>query len=368
MRKIYITLLLVLILPMVMMAQTTTVSGFTTGGNTQNNTYVVLGQLFANQAQGGGYEVYAGIAQAQRIEVEITDDHCAQNEYNNYDFVIGDTIQEGEYTYERNLPMSSALHYDSVTTLRLTVVSSYNIEDTLYFTYALPDSFPSQGVYQYHLQSELGCDSLVNLTVLLHCDSTATDVDGNNYAVLPLGRFCWTKENLRAQHYSDNSEIPMALIYHSEKYANEAANEETFGRLYTWYSAVGLTENEEPTFGSTDSVQGVCPEGWHIPTANEMRETMLSFTAEELNTPTGWLMPNNNTNSSNFSAVGAGTYNGQTGLFSNLLGETDFWTTQQVSDITSTTLSLRRYCSDVMMTPMKNKNAYSVRCIRNYTL
>ena len=368
MKKFYLILLTALLLPAALWSQTVTMSGFTTGGNTQNNTYVVLGQLFAYQATGGDYEVYAGLAQAQRIEVEITDDHCAQSEYNNYDFVIGDTIQEGEYTYERNLPMGSALHYDSVTTLKLTVHPIYHVEDTIYFTYALPDSFPTQGVYPQELKTEFGCDSLVDLMVILICDSSATDVDNNTYAVLPLGRYCWTKENMRAQHYADNSDIPVALIYHSEKYADDASNEQTYGRLYTWYSAVGLPEDGTPDFGATDSVRGVCPDGWHVPTESEMSETMLGFTAEELNTPDGWLTPNNNTNSTEFSAVGAGMHEGTTDRFKNLLGETAFWTTQQVSETKSTAISLKRFCSDVMLVPMPSGNAYSVRCVRNYTL
>ena len=366
MKKIYALMISVLLLPAALWSQTVTMSGFTMGGNTQNNTYVVIGQLFASQSLGGDYEVYAGLAQAQLITVEIADDHCAESEYNNYDFVIGDTIKEGEYTYERYLSAASQFHYDSLTTLNLSVHPIYHVEDTMIFTYALPDSFPTQGVYPQHLYTEFGCDSLVDLTVLLYCDSTATDVDGNTYAVLPLGRYCWTKENMRAQHYGDNSDIPVALVYHSEKYADDAANEETFGRLYSWYSAVGLPENGEPTFGATDSVQGACPDGWHIPTANEMSETMLGFTAEELNTPDGWLMPNNNTNDTEFSAKGAGKY--ETGRFSNLYGETAFWTTQPVSGTTSSALSLKRFCSDVMLLPMKNGNGYSIRCIRNYTL
>ena len=368
MKKIYSIMIMMLLLPTALWSQSVTMSGFTMGGNTQNNTYVVLGQLFASQSLGGDYEVYAGIAQAQLITAEIADDHCAQSEYNNYDFVIGDTIQEGEYTYERYLSAASQFHYDSLITLNLSVHPIYHLQDTITFTYALPDSFPTQGVYPQHLQTEFGCDSLIDLTVLLYCDSTATDVDNNTYAVLPLGRYCWTKENMRAQHYGDNSEIPMALVYHSEKYADDASNETTYGRLYTWYSAVGLPENGTPEFGATDSVQGVCPDGWHVPTANEMSETMQGFTAEELNTPDGWLMPNNNTNSSEFSAVGAGVYDGQGKRFSNLLGETAFWTTQQVSGATSTALSLKRFCSDVMLTPLKSNNGYSVRCIRNYTL
>ena len=71
-------------------------------------------------------------------------------------------------------------------------------------------------------------------------------------------------------HYADdNSDIPVALVYNIAPDNDEDANLEAFGRLYTWYSAVKLPE------GSTDAlaegyVQGICPDGWHIPTHEEM--------------------------------------------------------------------------------------------------
>ena len=62
MKKFYVLLFTALLLPTALWSQSVTMSGFTVGGNTQNNTYVVLGQLFAYQALGGDYEVFAGLA------------------------------------------------------------------------------------------------------------------------------------------------------------------------------------------------------------------------------------------------------------------------------------------------------------------
>ena len=80
MKKIYLMFIVVVFCALTLRAQTVTMSGFTMGGATQNNTYVVIGQLFASQSLGGDYEVYAGLAQAQLITVEIADDHCAESD------------------------------------------------------------------------------------------------------------------------------------------------------------------------------------------------------------------------------------------------------------------------------------------------
>ena len=49
--------------------------------------------------------------------------------------------------------------------------------------------------------------------------------------------------------------------------ANDNGNVGTYGLLYNWYAVMG---------GSTlESVQGICPDGWHVPTQSEFA-TMIS--------------------------------------------------------------------------------------------
>ncbi len=84
------------------------------------------------------------------------------------------------------------------------------------------------------------------------------DFDGNQYQSIVIGNQVWLQENIKSLHYSDGSEIPDVVAYN-----NSESNADTYGRLYTWDAAMG---------GSlVEGAQGICPEGWHIPSDAEWR-------------------------------------------------------------------------------------------------
>ena len=82
------------------------------------------------------------------------------------------------------------------------------------------------------------------------------DFDGNQYQSIVIGTQVWLQENLKSLHYSDGSEIPEVVAYN-----NSETNANIYGRLYTWDAAMGGSLVEE--------AQGICPEGWHIPSDAE---------------------------------------------------------------------------------------------------
>ena len=87
--------------------------------------------------------------------------------------------------------------------------------------------------------------------------------------------------NLETTHYADGTEIPRvesnsvwdALGSEDSAYCiyNNNSSQEvfTFGALYTWPAAMyGAGSNDNnPSF-----VQGVCPDGWHLPSDSEWKE------------------------------------------------------------------------------------------------
>lgn len=91
--------------------------------------------------------------------------------------------------------------------------------------------------------------------------------DGNIYKTVKIGNQTWMTENLR--YASDSS-----FCYKSdcEKY-------EYLGRFYELYGAMGLS-NLNIKDSVVYPVQGVCPAGWHIPTAEEWNE-LFSYVAKE---------------------------------------------------------------------------------------
>ena len=87
---------------------------------------------------------------------------------------------------------------------------------------------------------------------------TVTDYDGNVYETVVIGTQTWMKENLRSQHYANGSTIDEAYAYDdNESYVGD------YGRLYTWNAVMKLSKNP------LERAQGVCPDGWHVPSKAE---------------------------------------------------------------------------------------------------
>ena len=71
------------------------------------------------------------------------------------------------------------------------------------------------------------------------------------------------------------------------------------------------------------------------------------------------------TNTTGFSALGAGTYNAATGQYENLLGYTAFWTSDPTTSTNTANVSEMVYSCDVPSQAAKDKNnMYSVRCVK----
>lgn len=91
-----------------------------------------------------------------------------------------------------------------------------------------------------------------------------TDPDGNTYYTIQIGDQCWMNENLKTTTYSNGAPIPHApdpaewgtmtegaYVW----YDNDTSWKDKYGALYNWPAAV--------------NPNGLCPEGWHVPTNNE---------------------------------------------------------------------------------------------------
>jgi uncharacterized protein (TIGR02145 family) len=107
------------------------------------------------------------------------------------------------------------------------------------------------------------------------------DAEGNRYKVSKFGNVCWMTENLRStytmqgtqkQELSEDKNILNDYNAVSNYYPN--ANKEIlktkpeYGLLYTWGAANIGTETTEATnafLNKTSDRQGICPEGWVIP-------------------------------------------------------------------------------------------------------
>jgi len=110
------------------------------------------------------------------------------------------------------------------------------------------------------------------------CGSTLTDIDGNDYETLLLGSQCWMKQNLRVSHYANGDTILLSTstVGTTSPYRYEPdSNLTTYGYLYNWYAAMGGSSSSA---SNPSNVQGVCPNGWHLPSDAEWTQ-LTNFVA-----------------------------------------------------------------------------------------
>ena len=186
----------------------------------------------------------------------------------------------------------------------------------------------------------------------------AIDCEGNVYQGIRIDCDCWTQTNLKSTRYSDCSLIPTVYEYYSRMTPNVEENVERFGRLYSFESAV-----RDSADNGHGHIQGVCPAGWYLPTPGKF-DTLATHGADALKSPLYWL-DGGGSNTTGFSALPAGWYNGDKDRFEGMYGETYFWSTEGVK-VTAHCYAygLMYKCDELFETDRKSGVGYSVRCVK----
>ena len=118
-------------------------------------------------------------------------------------------------------------------------------------------------------------NSLLSCTITLqgqedkhYCTGVIIDYDSNKYSMVKIGNQCWMAENLKSRHYSNGDKIIGAYAYN-----NKESYIYCYGLLYTWDAVTrGKSSDMNPSW-----IQGVCPNGWHVPSDNEWKELELTI-------------------------------------------------------------------------------------------
>ena len=200
--------------------------------------------------------------------------------------------------------------------------------------------------------------------------------DGQIYKTVKIGDQIWMAENL---NYADSVKTP-SLMGKNWCYANKVENCAVTGRLYTWTAAIDsvklATDADNPQdcgFGKEctlpDTVQGICPPGWHLPEKKEW-DTLLTKVGGEatalkvLKSQTGWFHDGNGSDDVGFSALPAGDRinNGNFFDIGKLAG---FWSASETDYNYAKALDLG-YCSNYAALGYYNKSfGFSVRCLKD---
>ena len=192
------------------------------------------------------------------------------------------------------------------------------------------------------------------------CGDTFTDPrDGQIYTTVQIGDQCWMAENLNIGTIIDGvEEMTDNGIIEKYCYDDVLANCDIYGGLYQW--------NEIMEYTTTQSVQGICPAGWYIPTDDEWK--ILEGTVDSqhpvgdpiwnnsgwrgydvglnLKSVSGWYEGGNGSGLYNYDAL-PGAYRHPDGYFLALGSNSSFWSSTEVSTNLAVSRHLRHDGGDM---------------------
>ena len=195
--------------------------------------------------------------------------------------------------------------------------------------------------------------------------------DGQTYRTLKIGDQVWMAENLNYEYNAGSAK--------SYCYDDKIENCQKYGRLYTWsaamdsaavFSANGKNCGYNKRCSPTYPVQGVCPNGWHVPNLVEWRTLLgeadsknLGIEGKLLKSKNGWSGNGNGTDSINFTVLPAGyhyyekfQYEGKTA---------SFWTSNDEHRKATHSVNFRDYQFEVVLLENRKNHAFSIRCIKD---
>ena len=178
----------------------------------------------------------------------------------------------------------------------------------------------------------------------------AEDAENNSYTTVRIGCDCWMAENLRTSAAN-------AVYY------DEDAENADFGMLY---SLADVFPPVRATSPENAPIQGICPEGWAVPTLAQYNAMMaVAGSVENLKATTGWLPEYVGTNETGFSAMAPGFYNASADQFQKHLTFAGFWTSSS-SDVAGTGVifEINYNCDNGTPSGAPEANKYSVRCVK----
>ncbi len=214
--------------------------------------------------------------------------------------------------------------------------------------------------------------------------ATVTDYDLNVYNTVQIGNQCWMRENLRSTHYADGTAIAAGTTSSTTTaYYYPLQGDFTYGYLYNWKAVMRNSSNSQ---SNPSGVQGVCPNGWHVPSDAEWGELQNYVSsqshylcngdnnnvAKALAAKTGWVSSTGtcavgnvqvNNNATGFSALPAGHNYG--GSYTNYGTAATFWSSTEAGSANTFDRSVDY--SNAVFTRSNHPKGYgfSVRCLRD---
>lgn len=150
--------------------------------------------------------------------------------------------------------MKSPLQLLKLMTFFIAIITNYALAQNTFLSGNSTrenSEFPERELVKTNLQDNFQCG-----------DVFVDPRDGQSYPTVLIGEQCWMAKNLNY-----GALIPLTTtmtnngVAEKHCYDNDPANCDVFGGLYQW--------NEMMQYTLTPGIQGLCPDGWHIPTDAE---------------------------------------------------------------------------------------------------
>jgi uncharacterized protein (TIGR02145 family) len=214
-----------------------------------------------------------------------------------------------------------------------------------------------------YLATEQCCgSSKYTIAAMQYCSNNVI----KTHKTVVIGTQTWIAENLNYD------------VGGSKCYNNQESNCDTYGRLYDWSTAMGFDAscNSTTCSGQVETPhQGICPDGWHIP-SNAEWTTLINYVESEkgcsscagthLKTTSGWSSYSGivNLDSYGFSALpGGGGYSD--GYFNDVGYYGRWWSASEYNSGSAYYRSMY-YDDEYAYYSYLNKNyLFSVRCLQD---
>ncbi|MCQ2122412.1 MAG: fibrobacter succinogenes major paralogous domain-containing protein, partial [Fibrobacter sp.] len=252
-----------------------------------------------------------------------------------------------------------------------------------------PEGVMSAGYYKDNCPSGHTCTDAAPSTYLKSGITYGEILDTRDYQVYKTVKICnddksscqtWMAQNL---NYDPGNVSSMGEYAWSGCYDDAASNCSKYGRLYTWAAAidsVALANDADDSqtcgYGETCTlptvVQGICPEGWHLPTYAEWDTLITNVGGENvagrmLKSEEGWNYYPESTEGIDYyglSALPAGSRSFD-GFFFNAGDGADFWSSSEDGSDVAYTMYLYYHYENADLYYGRKNHANSVRCLKD---
>ena len=224
----------------------------------------------------------------------------------------------------------------------------------------------------FYVLSLVLCSSFVSAQKWSCGDSLIDLRDGQSYPTVQIGNQCWTAENLNigtmlisnspGGQMTDNGVIEKYCWQNNINYCDGTGGMQKYGGYYEWKEALQFYSGQPAL-----PVQGVCPDGWHIPSKDEFN-VMISFLGGG-NAAAPAMQPGG---TSGFEAILTGyrcTMNG--GFLNSPTGGTKvtyYWASEQSNAANAWFYEVRQnysFFGNGLYSPFLKTIGTSIRCIRD---